>query len=278
MSSTSRGSESSTGAAAEPSPGPSRFGRADPIVRVPRFEPVDEPVQKPRRWRLVLSGCAVGLLLGMGGGWAAAHATGDESRAVLVVTRDLPAGAVITEQDVGSAELDTGDVAVLGAESVGDAVGRVLRAPVEAAAPLTPAVLTAAPRPGAGQVLVPLALPAGQAPVRALAPGARVRAVAVIPAALTAPTSREGAAVAADLRKRLPRPGSTLVAGAVVATVHLGAPTPSTAGDQSGASGALVVELVVAAKDAPALLAAAQSQAVTLVLTEEVPSDGEQGQ
>lgn len=253
-----------------PMPDPSRFGRADPSILAPRYEPDIEPEQTPqRRWRPVALACALGLLLGAGAGWAAAHTTTSDTRkVVLVATRDLQAGATLTVADVRSTTLEVGVVETLGTEVAADAVGQVLRVPVAGGAPLTVGVLTPAPRPGRGQVLVPLQLPAGQAPLDSLVPGTRVRAVAVTPAALTAPTSREGAAVIASVRQRLPRPGSTLASEALVSAVHTelaGATGPG--GSTASAPKTLVVELVVSSDTASALLEAAQSGAVSLLVT-----------
>jgi hypothetical protein len=97
---------------------------------------------------------------------------------VLVAARPVPAGHVITAEDVGTASV-AGSIRVIPAARLGTVVGETAAVPLAAGQVLNRDMLTDQPVPGVGQAMVGLALKPGQLPADGVSPGDRVRIVAV---------------------------------------------------------------------------------------------------
>lgn len=125
--------------------------------------------------------------------------------AVLILARDVPAGAVLTSEDLARTDIavDPG-VATVPAEDAGSVVGLVAAGDLVAGSLLAEGQLVPAGPPGAGEVLVALAVKATQLPAGGLSAGDRVLVVdtpqsggdpsTVAPATLAATVVRVGPA------------------------------------------------------------------------------------
>lgn len=108
--------------------------------------------------------------------FAALHVGLDRRRPVLVVTRPVAAGALITAQDLGEVKASVGSSMAVPAGRRGDVIGKA------AATGLTPGALLAPGQVGGssalrrGEALVGMSLKAGQFPT-AIRPGTRVQVV-----------------------------------------------------------------------------------------------------
>lgn len=99
--------------------------------------------------------------------------------AVVMVTHAVPAGAVITQGDVGTTSIAVGGgIAVLPAAELGRVVGQVASVPLQPATLLAPSQLSAALPPAPGQELVAAAVRPADLPASGLAPGDHVLIVA----------------------------------------------------------------------------------------------------
>jgi hypothetical protein len=163
----------------------------------------------------------------------------DQTVAVLVMARPVPAGHIITSPDLRVATVvpDAG-VRLVAASQADTVVGRTAAVPLVAGALLSPDQVGPAAWPAAGEAVVALPLKPGRIPA-GIAPGARVRVLTV--------ASTEGST------------GTSAAGGqaGVVATVV------EVSREQVDASGTVVVSLLLRAADAG--VAAAGGDA-TLVL------------
>lgn len=101
-----------------------------------------------------------------------------ERSAVLVLLRDVPYGATITVEDVGTAEVSVdAAVRVLPAADRDAVVGQVAAADLVAGSLLSPGQVAAAAPPAAGQALVGVAVPATRMPAGGVRGGDRVLVV-----------------------------------------------------------------------------------------------------
>jgi hypothetical protein len=179
---------------------------------------------------------AVGLL-GAGtalGVVAVQHAGAREQ--VLVLVRDVPAGAALTDADLASArQASDPALSMVPASQRAAVVGRYAAGLLTAGSTLTLRALTTQRVPAPGTQLVAVLVKPGQAPARGLVPGDRVSIVG---------TPGDG-----DLAP-LQHP--------VEATVH----DQVTVGTGDGAS---VIDLIVADADAPAVARAAASGHVAVI-------------
>ncbi len=183
------------------------------------------------------------LVLAAAAGVLSAHraASAPPTTRIVVVTRDLEAGAAIRAEDLGTvaAELPDG-VEVVWADSADQMVGRVTRTALQAMQPLRPGdVFEAARFEGGRRVEVSIDLPPAQALAGSIRPGDRVDVLATDPNAVGT---------------------TTVVSGAVVSDVDHG-------DDSIGGSGDVRVRLAVADHDAAeALVDASRRTDVTLAL------------
>lgn len=98
---------------------------------------------------------------------------------VLVVTRDIPAGSVITAGELGTADISAGPgVATIPARQAAQVAGETAAVALPAGTLLGPADLTTATAPRPGQVLVTVTLKSWQIPASGLTPGTPVLVVA----------------------------------------------------------------------------------------------------
>jgi hypothetical protein len=216
-----------------------------------RLPPPAQLRRLPRRRRPAMVALAV-LLIGAGVlGSAALYVRQNHQVPVLLVIASVPAGSVVTSADIGTTTVAAGPgVQVIPARQLQQVVGLVAATALRPGTLLASSELTTAAPPGAGQVLVPVALKPSALPAEGLAPGDHVLVVAT-PAA---PGS--GAAGGAGAAQILARP-----VGAVVLRVGAG-PTQD---------GLVVVDLLVAYPDGAPLAEAAATGQVALIVTHVSP-------
>lgn len=190
---------------------------------------------------LIVAGAAIG---------AALYLSGDSRQQVVVAARDIPAGTVISADDLGTAEISGSGVSAVAGADASRLLGQTATSLIPAGALLHADMVDPAPPPGPGQVAVGLALTAGQLPVTELAP-ARLVEVMQVPAA-------------ADGGSPEPAVGVVLVEEAEVLSVS------------ADVSGAWLVTVAVDRADAPAVTAAAAAGRVTLGLLPVGTTTGQQ--
>jgi hypothetical protein len=106
---------------------------------------------------------------------AAVYQRADHQVPVVMVTRPVPAGAVISLSDLGSANVSLGSgIAVIPASQLRQAVGQVAAITLQPATLLSPAELTSSRPPVPGVDLIPAAVRPADLPATGLAPGDRV--------------------------------------------------------------------------------------------------------
>ncbi|WP_328774872.1 SAF domain-containing protein [Streptomyces goshikiensis] len=204
-------------------------------------------VLRQRRRRPGLIAMSVALIAAGGLSGALLFTASGQRTAVLVVARDVPAGAPITDADLTTASLalDPAVKAVPAAKKSGT-VGQRAAVALKAGALLSPSQVTSVSLVKPGEQLVGVALKPSQLPASRLAPGQRVLIVSTPDAAQAAGGKPvEGAAGAAP---------KTLAA----TVVAVGLPAPAT--------GVVVVDVAVPASDGPALAARVATGAVALIL------------
>jgi len=109
---------------------------------------------------------------------AAIYQKADHQVSVVMVTRPVAAGAVITAADLGTASVTVGSsVHVIPAAQLGQANGRVAAAALQPGTLLAPSDLATAQPPAAGQALVPASVKPTLLPASGLAPGSQVLVV-----------------------------------------------------------------------------------------------------
>ncbi|MCX4546905.1 SAF domain-containing protein [Streptomyces sp. NBC_01565] len=203
-------------------------------------------VLRQRRRRPGLIALSVALIAAGGLSGALLFTASGQRSAVLVVARDVPVGASITEADLATASLalDPAVKAVPVAKKPGT-VGQRAAVALKAGALLSPSQVTAVSLVKPGEQLVGVALKPSQLPASRLAPGQHVLIVSTPDAAQTAGGKpAEGAAGAAP---------KTLAA----TVVAVGQPAPAT--------GVVLVDVAVPASEGPALAARVATGAVALI-------------
>jgi hypothetical protein len=142
-------------------------------------QPSIQLARLPRRRRPAMLALAVALIGAGVLASAALYTTINKQVPVLVATAEVPAGAVITAQDVGTASVAAGPgVAVIPASQLQQVIGQVAGTTLHPGMLLTAAELATLRPPGPGLVLVPLGLRPAMLPASGLAPGDRVLIVA----------------------------------------------------------------------------------------------------
>ncbi len=134
------------------------------------------PTRQRRRAGLI----AAAVLLALLGAMAATTigASLSDRQDVLVLVRDVPFGAVITADDVAvTAVAVEPEIDVVAAAALDDVVGSVAAGDLLAGGLLSSGMLREAAPPEAGQVLVPIAVPADRLPAGGLVAGAHLEVV-----------------------------------------------------------------------------------------------------
>lgn len=169
----------------------------------------------------------------------------DRREAVVVVTRQVPPGAVITAADLGTTRISVGSgVEVVPASQLGEVPGEVAAVPLRPASLLTAADLTAAQPPAPGQQLVPAAIKPSMLPASGLAAGDHVLVVAT--------------------------PGDQGQPGSVAGSGTLTAPVPAVVemvSSAPGADGSYVVDLLVGDASGVAVAEQVSTGQFALVIT-----------
>jgi hypothetical protein len=109
---------------------------------------------------------------------AAVYQREDHQVPVVMVTRAVPAGAVISASDLGSTGVSLGSgIAVIPVSQLRQVVGQVAAVTLQPSTLLSPSELTSARPPFSGTELIPAAVRPADLPATGLAPGDRVLVV-----------------------------------------------------------------------------------------------------
>jgi hypothetical protein len=112
---------------------------------------------------------------------AAIYQRADHQVPVVMVTRPVPAGAVISLSDLGSTSISLGSgIAVIPGSQVRQVVGEIAAVPLQPATLLSPSELTSSRAPAPGLELVPAAVRPADLPATGLAAGDRVLVVPTV--------------------------------------------------------------------------------------------------
>jgi hypothetical protein len=176
---------------------------------------------------------------------AAIYQHADHQVPVVMVTRAVPAGAVISASDLGSTSISLGSgIAVIPASQLRQAAGDVAAVALQPATLLSPADLTSSRPPAPGVELVPAPVRPSDLPATGLAAGDRV---------LVVPTpgvqGQPGAAA-----------GAPSLAGPVAAAIEAATSVPDSEGFD-------VVDLLVSDADAVAVASQVSTGEFALVVT-----------
>ncbi|MGW6130781.1 SAF domain-containing protein [Cellulomonas sp. NPDC055163] len=183
-----------------------------------------------------MAGIVLALVGALGAAWLVASAS--DRTAVVVLARDVPYGATLTEQDLTVADVALDPtIESIPADQLEGLVGEVAGATLVTGSVLAPAQVQPVGPPLPGEVLVPLPLEPARMPAGGLTAGDRVLVVDT-PAAQAEPPN-----------------GTPVTLEASVARV--GAPD---------LNGVVVVDLVAATEDGPALAARAATGRFALVI------------
>ena len=188
---------------------------------------------------------ALAVLLIAGGGAAAASLIGAQrgSVSVLVLSRPVGAGQVLTGADLRVARIAGGaGVSAMAAAAGSQVVGQTVLASLPAGTLLAPGLLSAAPVPAPGDRLLAVVFKAGTVPAQVVA-GRRVELLPLTPSGSAGARQAAGAPVPATVVSSWADPGS----GAVTLSVELAADAaPAVA--QASADGALAVALLAVSR------------------------------
>lgn len=200
--------------------------------------PPPPPLSVRRQRRPVLIGLAVALIAVGALGAGAFVVSAGQKVAVLALAQPVARGQVIERADLVTANVAVDPALTpVPAEQLAEVVGRRAALDLARGSLLTREGVTDAPRPGAGQSLVGVALQPGQLPSERLLPGDQVRLVV---------TSAEGA-----------RDGAGLVSATEAEVVSVTGP------DEAGLT---TVDVLTSAAEGPTLAARVATGRVVLVL------------
>jgi len=144
-----------------------------------RLPPPTQLRRLPRRRRPGMVALAVALIGAGVLGSAALYARQNHQIQVVLVVAPVPAGAIVTSADLGTASVAAGPgIAVIPARQLQQVIGLVAATALRPGTLLAASELTTAEPPGPGQVLVPVAVKPSVLPAGGLAPGDRVLVVA----------------------------------------------------------------------------------------------------
>jgi hypothetical protein len=177
---------------------------------------------------------------------AALYQHADHQVPVVMVTTDVPPGAVVSARDLTATDAVVGPgIHVVPAAQLGQVDGEVAAVGLRAGTLLAPSDLTSAQPPGPGQQLVPVALKPSALPASGLFPGDRVLVVGT--------PGDQG------------QPGDSAGAQPLAAPVPAAVAAVNTAGAQAGF---VVVDLLVSATDGPAVAEQASTGQFALIVTQ----------
>lgn len=151
--------------------------RAEPEPDAPRTRlQAVAPTRQRRRAGLVAGALLLALLGAMAVSTIGARLGNRED--VLVLVRDIPFGAVLTADDLGTTPVAVEPgVDVVSATERASVIGRVAGADLSAGSLVSTGLLREAAPPGEGQVLVPIAVPADRLPAGGISGGDRLEVV-----------------------------------------------------------------------------------------------------
>ncbi|MEP7024507.1 MAG: SAF domain-containing protein [Actinomycetota bacterium] len=133
----------------------------------------------PRRRRPAMIALAIALVGAGIVASAALYQRANHQVAVVVVTAPVPAGAVISASDVGTASIVAGPgISDIPSRQIGQVVGRLAATNLRPGMLLTSSELTSAISPAAGQELLALPVRPATLPASGLAPGDQVLVIA----------------------------------------------------------------------------------------------------
>ncbi|HEX9032395.1 MAG TPA: SAF domain-containing protein [Streptosporangiaceae bacterium] len=212
-------------------------GRSPQLARLPRR-------RRPGMLALAVALVGAGILAS-----TAVYSATNHRVPVLVATADVPAGALISAADIGTASIAAGPgVQVIPASQLRQVVGQVAGSALHPGMLLTAAELAATRPPGPGQVLVALPLKPSVLPASGLAPGDHVLIVA------TPGAQGQSASSAA----------APVLTAPVTGVVEAVTPSANTDGYQ-------VVDVIVAAGKGPAVVQQASTGQFALVVVRRAP-------
>jgi SAF domain len=200
------------------------------------------PLARQRRRSMLWLGVALAALGALTVAWLFT-ATGHRVP-VLAVSRDVPAGAVITQSDLSVATVSGSGMTTIPARQESQVTGRTAAVGLQSGALLVPSDLTSASVPGPGEQLVPVPLKSDDVPASGLAPGDQVLVIA---------TPGSGGEAGAG------QSGAPALTGSVPATVY----------QVSGASqsGNVTVDLIVSAQNGGPVARQASTGQIAIIVT-----------
>lgn len=194
-------------------------------------------LKRQRRPAIAVAGALLVLLCAVAS--AALATAGNDRLRVLALARDVPAGHVLTEDDLRVAELSGRGLSALSADGASVVVGQTMTASLPAGTLLNDSMLSATPLPGVGLQLVALAVKPGGVPAEAV-PGRDVALVRVVTAADPSGSAQPTVLVP---RARVVSVRTDIGNGLVVLSVQVPANT-AVAVAQASAAGAVAVTLL----------------------------------
>lgn len=213
-------------------------GHAIALARLPRR-------RRPGMIALAVAMVGAGILVS-----TAVYSDTNRRVPVLVAEANVPAGALITASDLGTASVSVaGGIQVIPASQVGQVVGQVAGTALHPGMLLTAAELATSRPPSYGQVLVPLPVRPSALPASGLQAGDHVLVVAT--------PGAQG------------QPGSTTAAPALSAPIAGVVEAVSTA---VSADGFAIVDVLVPANSGPDLAAQASTGQFALIVTKRSPA------
>lgn len=225
-------------------------GWTDAPVRPARSGGAAPRLATPPRRRTPLGRLALGvtLVLLCGGVLAVQFSRAQHRSAVLAVARPVAAGEAIVDADLRVAQVAADGLSTVSAADRAQVVGRIAAVDLRPGQNITPEVLTGAPLPGPGEIVIGVLFKPGQLPGRSLSPGDRVRLVT------TGTADRGATAPAVGAQERMA--GAVRDARVVLVTLV------TTVGD-----GSVVVDLLLGEADGPQVAADAAAGELSLLLT-----------
>ena len=130
---------------------------------------------RPRRWQPARAAAGVLLMLACAAVAGALVLRANDTVEVLTVVRDIPAGAVIAENDLTIADLGGSGVAAIPASSASQVVGQTATTNISKGTLLSAPMFARDPVPAAGELAVGLSLKSGALPVDEVTAGSTVR-------------------------------------------------------------------------------------------------------
>ncbi|MCI0689855.1 MAG: SAF domain-containing protein [Sporichthyaceae bacterium] len=130
---------------------------------------------RPRRWQPARAAAGVLLMLASAAVSGALVLQANDTVEVLTVVRDIPAGAVIGQEDLAIADLGGTGVSAIPASAAAQVIGQTATTNISRGTLLAAPMLARDPVPADGELAVGLALKSGAMPVDELTAGSTVR-------------------------------------------------------------------------------------------------------